>query len=127
MKLHVVCGPPACGKTTYGRSLAVREGAAFFDSDTAAEPVVRAGLRAAGLSPDDRDSPRYKEIFREPVYEALYRLAEENLGHLPVVIGRCACGMFQLLVNMNYKTHHLCFLHSYIQFQYLLYFVYGKV
>ena len=84
--LHVVCGPPAGGKTVYGKQLAANLMAAFFDSDTACEPVVQAGLAAAGLSPDDRDSPRYKEIYREPVYEVLFRLAEDNLPHLPVVL-----------------------------------------
>ncbi len=86
MKLHVVCGPPACGKSIYGRELAAREGAVLLDNDVATEPVVQAGMEAAGLSRDDRDSPTYKQIFREPVYEALYRLAEENLPHLPVVL-----------------------------------------
>lgn len=85
-KLFVVCGPPACGKSVYGRELAARESAAFFDNDLATEPVVQAGMEAAGLSRDDRDSPRYKDLFREPVYEALFRLAEANLGHLPVVL-----------------------------------------
>ena len=86
VKLYVVCGPPASGKTVYGRELAAREGAALPDNDIATEPVVQAGLVAAGLSRDDRDSPVYKDIFREPVYEALYQLAEANLAHLSVVL-----------------------------------------
>jgi len=86
VKLHLVCGPPACGKSIYGRLLAEREGAVFLDNDIVSEPVVQAGMEAVGLSRDDRDSPTYKEIFREPVYEALYRSAAANLGHLPVVI-----------------------------------------
>lgn len=85
-ELHVVCGPPACGKTTHGRALARSLGAAFFDSDQVAERVVQAGLKAAGMSPDDRDSPAYKHHFREPVYETLYQLAEENLAWTPVVV-----------------------------------------
>ena len=85
-KLHLVCGPPACGKTVYGRELAAREGAVFLDNDIATEPVVQAGMEAAGLSPDDRDSPAYKKIFREPVYESLFRLADANLANLPVVV-----------------------------------------
>ncbi len=86
MKLYVVCGPPAGGKTSYGRDLAVRVGAVFLDNDIATEPVVEAGMEAAGLSRDDRDSTRYKNIFREPVYESLFQIAEENLVHLPVVL-----------------------------------------
>lgn len=85
-RLHLVCGPPACGKTVYGQRLAERLGAVFLDSDVATEPVVQAGLEAAGLSRDDRDSPTYKRLFREPVYEALFRLAAANLSHLPVVV-----------------------------------------
>ena len=44
MKLYVVCGPPAGGKTRYGRDLAVRVGAVFLDNDIATEPVVQAGM-----------------------------------------------------------------------------------
>jgi hypothetical protein len=61
-------------------------GAAFLDSDSATEAVVRAGLVAAGMSPDDRDSPAYKRYFREAVYEALFAMAEENLPQVPVVL-----------------------------------------
>ena len=86
MKLYVVCGPPAGGKTRYGRDLAVRAGAVFLDNDIAMEPVVEAGMEAAGLSRDDRDSTRYKNIFRDPVYEAMFQSAEVNLAHLPVVL-----------------------------------------
>lgn len=84
--LHVVCGPPAAGKSVHGRALAGRLGAAFLDSDTVSERIVQAGLRVAGLSPDDRDSPVYKSHFREAVYETLFILAEENLPQVPVVI-----------------------------------------
>jgi predicted kinase len=86
LPLYVVCGPPACGKSVYGRCLAERVGGAFIDSDTATEQVVQAGLRMAGFSPDDRDSAVYKEQFRTAVYETLFALAEENLGHMPVVL-----------------------------------------
>ena len=85
-KLHVVCGPPAGGKTVYGRELATRLRAVFLDSDTATERVVQAGMGAAGMSPDDRDSPEYKRHFRTAVYETLFALAEENLPQLPVVL-----------------------------------------
>ena len=86
IKLYVVCGPPAAGKTCHGKQLASRLGAVLVDSDIATEPVVQAGMEAAGLSPDDRDSDRYKELFRDPVYESLFRLAEVNLVSLPVVL-----------------------------------------
>ena len=86
IKLYVVCGPPAGGKTRYGKELASRLGAVLVDSDVATEPVVQAGMEAAGLPPDDRDSDRYKELFREPVYESLFRVAATNLACLPVVL-----------------------------------------
>lgn len=85
-ELHLVCGPPACGKTTFGRALATRLQAAFLDSDQVTERVVRAGLEGAGMPPDDRDSPAYKARFREAVYQTLYDLADENLPRVPVVV-----------------------------------------
>lgn len=84
--IHLVCGPPASGKSTYARQLAAQLGAVLLDSDTATEKMVRAGMTGMGLCPDDRDSPAYKTVFREPVYETLFDLAAANLDHLPVVI-----------------------------------------
>ena len=52
-RLYVVCGPPAGGKTRYGEKLALRVGAMVVDSDVTTEPVVEAGMGAAGLCPDD--------------------------------------------------------------------------
>jgi len=83
---HVVCGPPAAGKTVYARALAARIGGCLFDSDEVAQRVVRAGLELAGRDPDDRDSPDYKRAFREPVYETMFDLARGHLPRLPVVI-----------------------------------------
>ncbi|MEI7927780.1 MAG: ATP-binding protein [Verrucomicrobiales bacterium] len=84
--LHLVCGPPAAGKTTYARTLAASLGAVLFDSDQVAEKLVRAGLILAGLDPNDRDSPAYKAAYRDTVYETLYDLAATNLPNVPVVI-----------------------------------------
>lgn len=84
--LHIVMGPPAAGKTTYGRRLAAERRATFIDIDSATEPVVKAGLKLAGQDPDDRDSPLFKSAFRDPIYEALFALASDNLPHTEVVI-----------------------------------------
>lgn len=84
--LHVVCGLPASGKTTFGLELAKQEQAAFLDSDTATDLMIQAAHAAAGYDPHDRDSPRYKETYRTPVYETLFALAGENLRHISVVI-----------------------------------------
>lgn len=82
----IICGAAGVGKSRYGRALARESGAYLLDSDTVTEPVVRAGMRLAGLDPDDRDSREYREAFREPVYECLYDIARENLEHCDVIL-----------------------------------------
>lgn len=84
--LHIVCGLPAVGKTTYALKLAKELGAAFFDSDTASDLLIQAAHRAAGLDPHDRDSALYKQTYREPVYETLFALAGQNLAHIDVIL-----------------------------------------
>jgi len=83
---HVVCGPPAGGKSTYALGLAREAGACLLDSDEVAERLVRAGLELAGMDPDDRDSPIYKAAFREAVYQTMFDLARTNLRTVPVVM-----------------------------------------
>ena len=84
--LHIVCGLPASGKTTFSRALAKQEQAALFDSDTATDLMIQAAHRAAGYDPHDRDSALYKATYREPVYETLFALAQDNLSHTDVII-----------------------------------------
>ena len=84
--LHIVCGLPASGKTTFGKDLALQEAAAFLDSDTTTDLIIQAAHKAACLDPHDRDSPLYKRTYREPVYDTLFAIARENLPHLNVVI-----------------------------------------
>ena len=84
--LHIVGGPPASGKTRFGKELAARLGAVFLDIDTVTEPVVKAGLSLAGKNADDRDSPEFKSAYRAPIYEALFNTAIVNLSHIDVVI-----------------------------------------
>jgi predicted kinase len=84
--LHIVCGLPATGKTTFARELAHETGSALFDSDTATDLIIQAAHRAAGIDPHDRDSPSYKKTYREPVYETLFALASENLPHTDVIV-----------------------------------------
>lgn len=84
--VHIIFGPPAAGKTVYARKLAEKIGAVLLDSDEVAELIVRAGLKLAGLSPDDRDSPTYKGAFRDAVYETLFGLAKSHVARMPVVI-----------------------------------------
>ena len=84
--LIIVCGKPGSGKSTYASVLASEKQAVLLDLDEFSEPIVRAGLKASGQNPDDRDSPVYKKLFREPVYQAMFDTAKLNLRHLPVVI-----------------------------------------
>ena len=83
---HLVCGPPASGKTRYARQLAASIGGCLIDSDEVAERLVRAGMSLAGMDPDDRDSPTYKRAYRDVVYETIYDIARSNLVSVPVVI-----------------------------------------
>ncbi|MGJ8695098.1 MAG: AAA family ATPase [Verrucomicrobiaceae bacterium] len=99
-RLKVICGAAGVGKSTYGRRVASELRACFLDSDTVTEEVVCAGMKAAGWDPKDRDSPEYVQAFRDAVYECLYRVAEENLPHLPVVM----VGPFtREIANPNWK------------------------
>jgi predicted kinase len=84
--LHIVCGLPASGKTTFARELAGVTGSALFDSDTATDLIIQAAHVAAGIDPNDRDSATYKQTYREPVYETLFAVAKENLPHTDVII-----------------------------------------
>jgi predicted kinase len=85
-RAHIVCGSPGSGKTAYGKKLAERIGGAFLDIDRSTERLVRLALELAGHDPDDRDSPFFKEHFREPIYEQLFDIARDNLRHVDVVI-----------------------------------------
>jgi hypothetical protein len=61
-------------------------GAAFLDIDVSTERLVRLALELADHDPADRDSPFFKEHFRDPIYEQLFDIARDNLGHINVVI-----------------------------------------
>lgn len=84
--IHIICGLPASGKTTYALNLATKLRAAFFDSDTISDLLIQAAHKAAGYDPHDRDSPIYKQTYREPVYETLFALAHDNLPHTNVIL-----------------------------------------
>ena len=84
--LHLIVGPPAAGKTTFARQLARERQAALVDIDTATEPLARAALTALGKDPNDRDSPSFKNRFRDPIYACLFDIAAANLPHVDVVM-----------------------------------------
>ena len=85
-KLHVVCGAPGAGKTSFAYELAAKIGAVVFDSDEVTQRLVKASLALAGMDVDDRVSPRYKAAFRDVVYETLWDLAVSNAKHIPVIV-----------------------------------------
>jgi predicted kinase len=85
-RAYLVCGRPGAGKTTYGRKLAEKKQAVFLDIDYATGRLVELALTLAGQDPGDRDSPYFKQHFRDPVYEQLFDIARSNLPLRNVVI-----------------------------------------
>ncbi len=85
-KVFIVCGTPGSGKTTYARWLSTDRHATMLDIDTVTERLVRIALAESGHSSDDRDSEYFKHTFREPIYETLFDIAQENLPVQDVVV-----------------------------------------
>lgn len=83
---YIVCGNAGTGKTTFAKRLAAELGAALIDIDSATERLAKLVLLVEGLPSDDRDSPEYKAILREPIYETLFDIAVDNLDRVPCVI-----------------------------------------
>ena len=83
---YIVCGTPGSGKSTYARQLAADRHATLLDIDTVTERLIRVALLQSGHHQDDRDSEYFKRTFREPIYEALFDIARENLPVQDVVI-----------------------------------------
>ncbi len=86
MKAHVVCGNAGAGKSTFAVRLCAELGAVLIDIDTVTERLAKLALSCRGMDQNDRDSPEYKALLREPVYETLFDVAVANLPHLPCVI-----------------------------------------
>lgn len=82
----VVCGNAGSGKSTLARRMAAEQRAVLVDIDTCTERLVQQALLAHGLDPADRDSPRYKQLLRDPVYEQMFDIASENLAHVPCIL-----------------------------------------
>jgi predicted kinase len=85
-RAYIVCGNAGVGKSTFATELCAQHAAALLDIDTLTERLARLVLRGQGLDEDDRDSPAYKALLREPIYETLFDVARENLPHLPCVL-----------------------------------------
>jgi predicted kinase len=81
----LLTGWPAAGKSTVGRALARRLGAALVDQDTATAPLVAVVAELVGV--DDLDDPRLAGPTRWARYETVTALAEDNLRvGVPVVL-----------------------------------------
>ena len=85
-KAIIVCGTPGSGKTTYAKKIAAARAATMLDIDTVTERMVKVGLTESGHSPDDRDSDYFKRTYREPIYQALFDIARDNLPFHDAVI-----------------------------------------
>ena len=85
-KTIIVCGTPGSGKTTYARKIAASGTTTLLDIDTATERLVKTGLVESGHNADDRDSDYFKRTYREPIYQALFDIARDNLPFHDVVI-----------------------------------------
>jgi predicted kinase len=85
-KAIIVCGTPGSGKTTHAKRLAANGTATLLDIDTVSERLIKVGLIESGHHPDDRDSAYFKRTYREPIYEALFDIARDNLPYHDVVI-----------------------------------------
>src|SRR3989338_7876100 len=80
----IITGDASVGKTTFGKRLAKSLRAALIDIDAGTEPLVRKGLVGYGMDPNDRDSPKYKELFRDPIHDCLFSSAK--IQEIPVVL-----------------------------------------
>lgn len=81
----LLTGWPAAGKSTLGRALARRLGAALLDQDTATAPLVAVVADLVGVH--DLDDARLAGPTRRARYETVTALAEDNLRiGTPVVL-----------------------------------------
>ena len=76
-RLILVAGEPASGKSTLGRSLARRLGAAYLDMDTISFPFLERCIRE---NHGFKDSARYRDHYRDAEYRSLLATAADNLA-----------------------------------------------
>ncbi len=72
-----VAGLPGSGKSTLGRALAARLGAAVLDQDVATNPLMARIAELAGAG-DDLDHPALRGAVRRARYECLLDLGVDN-------------------------------------------------
>lgn len=76
-RLILVAGEPASGKSTLGRSLARKLGAAYLDMDTISFPFLERCIRE---DHGFKDSARYRDHYRDAEYRSLLATAADNLA-----------------------------------------------
>ena len=76
-RLILVAGEPASGKSTLGRSLARRLGAAYLDMDTISFPFLE---RCIHEDHGFKDSAHYRDHYRDAEYRSLLATAADNLA-----------------------------------------------
>lgn len=86
----VVAGLPGTGKSTFGRALADATGAALVDRDTLMDPIVDAGLVAAGHAAGAHHTDTYLRTYCYPAYRAAEDVAQAIAqGGIGVVLVGC--------------------------------------
>ena len=81
----LLSGWPGSGKSTVGRTLASRLGAALVDQDTVTAPLVAVVADLVGTH--DLDDVRLAGLTRDARYETVAAVAEENVrAGIPVVL-----------------------------------------
>jgi predicted kinase len=74
----LICGAPGSGKSTVGRVVARRLGAALLDLDTATSSLTAVIIALQGT--DNLDDPELGRLTRAARYETLSALAADNLS-----------------------------------------------
>lgn len=79
--VYVVIGPAGSGKSTVGRRIARRHGAAYLDKDTLVTDFTELLLETNGFPRSDRDHNAYYQSVLLPLeYETLLNVCGDNLG-----------------------------------------------
>jgi predicted kinase len=79
--VYVVIGPAGSGKSTVGRRIARRQGAAYLDKDTLVTGFTELLLETNGFPRSDRDHNEYYQSVLLPLeYETLLKVCGDNIA-----------------------------------------------